>query len=134
MIPSLVLVDVWQWITFVVLILMAGLLALPEEPYEAARIDGASTLQTLWHLTLPLLSPTISIALLFRFIDSLKAFDIIWAMTGGGPGAVDHTQHLRLQGRLSVPAHGYSGHLAILMLILAISVSTVLLRHSNRRS
>jgi multiple sugar transport system permease protein len=134
-IPSLVLVDVWQWTPFVVLILMAGLLALPEEPYEAARIDGASGLQTIWHLTIPMLSPTIFVAVLFRFIDSLKAFDIIWAMTGGGPGHGSTTLNIyTFKVAFQFLHMGTAATLAILMLILAIFVSTALLRYSKRRS
>lgn len=134
-IPSLVLVDVWQWTPFVVLILLAGLLALPEEPFEAARIDGASVLQSFWYLTIPMLSPMIYVAILFRFIDSLKAFDIIFTITGGGPGRASTTLNILTYRTAFEFLHmGTAAAMAILMLILAIGVSTALLRHTNLRS
>jgi multiple sugar transport system permease protein len=83
---ALVVVDVWQWTPLVMLILLAGLQSMPVEPFEAALVDGASQPQIFWHLTLPLLKPAISIALLIRTMDCFRTFDIIYAMTGGGPG------------------------------------------------
>jgi multiple sugar transport system permease protein len=131
-IPSLVLVDIWQWTPFVILILLAGLLALPEEPFEAARIDGASALQTFWYLTVPMLAPMIYVAALFRFIDCLKAFDIIWVMTGGGPGHSSTTLNIHAYRTGFEFLHmGTAATMAILMLVLAIGVSTALVRRSN---
>jgi multiple sugar transport system permease protein len=83
---SVVLVDVWMFTPFAALILLAGLRSFPREPFEAARVDGASFWFTFRNLTLPMLSPYIIIVVLFRFMDSLKMFDIIFAMTEGGPG------------------------------------------------
>jgi multiple sugar transport system permease protein len=84
-IPSLILVDTWQWTPFVMLIALAGLATLPSEPFESARIDGASSWQTFWKITLPMLMPTLFVAMLFRAIDTIKLFDTIFAMTQGGP-------------------------------------------------
>lgn len=84
--PSLILVDVWQWMPMMALILLAGLSTLPEEPFEAARVDGANGWQRFIYLTLPLLLPTMVTAVLLRSIDALKTFDIIYTMTRGGPG------------------------------------------------
>ncbi len=83
---SVVLVDVWMFTPFAALILLAGLRSFPREPFEAARVDGASFWFTFRNLTLPMLTPYIIIVVLFRFMDSLKMFDIIFAMTEGGPG------------------------------------------------
>lgn len=83
---SVVLVDVWMFTPFAALILLAGLRSFPREPFEAARVDGASLWFTFRNLTLPMLTPYIIIVVLFRFMDSLKQFDIIFAMTEGGPG------------------------------------------------
>ena len=83
---SIMIVEIWQWTPFVALILMAGLASLPGEPHEAAAIDGATGWQSLIYITLPLLMPVIVLALLLRLIDVLKIFDIIFIMTGGGPG------------------------------------------------
>ncbi|MFZ5816424.1 MAG: carbohydrate ABC transporter permease [Bacillota bacterium] len=92
--PSLVLVDVWQWTPMIALIVLAGLVSLPSDPYEAAEVDGASPAQVLWHITLPLLRPTIGVAVILRAIDALKTFDIIYAMTQGGPNYATETLNL----------------------------------------
>ncbi len=83
---SVVLVDVWMFTPFAALILTAGLRSFPNAPFEAARVDGASFWFTFRNLTLPMLTPFITIVLVFRLMDSLKMFDIIFAMTEGGPG------------------------------------------------
>jgi multiple sugar transport system permease protein len=88
---SLVMVDVWQWTPMMALIILAGITVLPEEPYEAARVDGANPWQRFIFLTLPLLMPTIVVAVLLRSIDALKTFDIIYTMTRGGPGYATET-------------------------------------------
>jgi multiple sugar transport system permease protein len=93
-IPSLTLVDIWQWAPMVSLIVMAGLASLPAEPYEAALVDGATPLQILFRVTLPLLGPTILIAAVLRSIDALKTFDIIYVMTAGGPGFASETLNI----------------------------------------
>ncbi|MBI2941942.1 MAG: sugar ABC transporter permease [Chloroflexi bacterium] len=93
-IPSLVMVNVWHGVPFVMLILLAGLRSLPKEPFESALIDGASKVQVFVHITLPLLRPSIVVALLFRTIDTLKVFDAIWIMTRGGPGRASETLHV----------------------------------------
>jgi multiple sugar transport system permease protein len=82
---AICVVGVWQSTTYVTLILLAGLRSLPSEPLEAALIDGASRWQALWHVTLPLLRPYLLVALLLRTIFEFRAFDNIYAMTGGGP-------------------------------------------------
>ena len=93
-IPSLVVVDVWQWTPMVALIVLAGLAGLATEPYESARVDGANDLQILWRITLPMLLPTVLTAMILRSIDALKTFDIIFAMTGGGPGYASETLNI----------------------------------------
>jgi multiple sugar transport system permease protein len=89
--PALVLVDVWQWTPMITLICLAGLASLPSDPYESARVDGATAPQVLFRITLPMLAPTILTAMILRSIDALKTFDIIYAMTGGGPGYASTT-------------------------------------------
>ncbi|TVX94925.1 carbohydrate ABC transporter permease [Cohnella terricola] len=93
-IPSLILIDVWQWTPMISLIVMAGLSTLPSEPYEAADVDGASGWQKLVHITLPLLRQTIIVAMMLRLIDVLKTFDIIYATTQGGPNNVSETLNI----------------------------------------
>jgi len=82
---SIVMIDVWWQTAFVFIVLLAGLSAIPQEPLEAAEVDGASTLQRLRFVTLPLLKPIILVVLLFRTIDCMKVFAIIFGTTGGGP-------------------------------------------------
>jgi multiple sugar transport system permease protein len=93
-IPSLVIIDVWEWTPMVSLIVLAGLSTLPTDPYEAAYVDGASKWQSLRHITLPLLKPTIAVAVMLRLIDVLKTFDIIYATTQGGPGNASETLNI----------------------------------------
>ena len=93
-IPALLIVDIWEWSPLVMLILMAALQSLPVEPYEAAQVDGAGTLQAFWHITLPLIKPAIAIALLMRSMDSFRTFDTIFALTGGGPGITSQNLNL----------------------------------------
>ncbi len=83
---SIVIVDVWHWTPFVFLLLLAGLESIPQDVYEAGRVDGASTLQELWYITLPLMLPTILVAMVFRMITAFKVFDEIYLLTSGGPG------------------------------------------------
>ena len=90
-IPSLALVDIWEWTPMIALIVLAGLASLPSEPFEAALVDGASSWQVFRHVTLPLLTPTILVAVVLRSIDAFKTFDIIYTMTGGGPGFASET-------------------------------------------
>ncbi len=93
-IPALIIVDVWQWTPMITLIVLAGLAGLSEEPVEAARVDGASEWQILRYVTIPMVMPVILTATILRLIDALKTFDIIFAMTGGGPGYASETLNI----------------------------------------
>ena len=83
---TIIFVDIWHQVSFMTILLLAGLSSLPREPYEAARMDGASSLRCLISITLPLMRPVITVAILLRLIFSIKTFDIIYIMTKGGPG------------------------------------------------
>ncbi len=87
----IVLADVWTWTPWFILIIYAGLQSLPPEPFEAARIDGAGPWSTFRLITLPLLYPVLSIVVLIRSFDAFRVFDIVWTMTGGGPGNATET-------------------------------------------
>ena len=93
-IPALAIVDIWEWTPMVALIVLAGLASMPTEPFEAAKVDGATTIQTFRYITLPLLYPTILIAIVLRSIDAFKTFDIIYTMTAGGPGFASETLNI----------------------------------------
>ncbi len=83
---TIVMVDIWHQVSFMIVLLLAGLSALPREPYEAARVDGASALRSFWHITLPLMLPVIAVTLLIRLIFAVKTYDLVYIMTRGGPG------------------------------------------------
>ena len=83
---TIIFVDIWHQVSFMTILLLAGLSSLPQEPYEAARMDGASSLRCLISITFPLMRPVITVAILLRLIFSIKTFDIIYIMTKGGPG------------------------------------------------
>lgn len=132
-IPSLAIVDIWEWTPMVTLIVLAGLASLPNEPYEAALVDGASDWQVLRYITLPLLSPTIAIAVVLRGIDAFKTFDIIYTMTAGGPGFASETLNIYAYNL----AFGYfkfgaasSALVALLALVLGSSLIVLWMRRS----
>lgn len=83
---ALIVADAWQWTPFMFAVILAGMMALPGEVAEAARIDGAGPAQILWHVELPLLRPVLLVALLLRLIDSIKNLDLVLVITQGGPG------------------------------------------------
>jgi multiple sugar transport system permease protein len=83
---SVVFVDVWQQVSFVILILAAGLASLPHEPYEAASVDGANEWQQFWYLTLPMLRPIAAIAIIIQLINEFRTYDLVYVLTKGGPG------------------------------------------------
>jgi len=93
---TLIMIDVWQWTPFIFLILHAGLASLPPEPYEAAEIDGASAWRVFWTITLPMLKPSIMIALVIRTMDAFRTYDTIAVMTKGGPGNATETLNILL--------------------------------------
>ena len=99
--PTLIIVDAWQTTSFVILVLVAGLAALPEDLFEAARVDGASTWQQIWSLTIPLLKPLFLVIILFRSFELLRVFDIVWTLTRGGPGRVTETFSFHIYTRPS---------------------------------
>jgi len=83
---AILVTEVWQWTPFMFLVFLSGLAVLDPEVFEAADIDGASGWQKLWHMTVPLMRPIIIVAVLIRGLDALKFFDIIFTLSGGGPG------------------------------------------------
>lgn len=91
---SLIIVDIWQWTPMIALIVLAGLSGISDEPYESAMVDGASYWQILFKITIPMLMPTILTAVILRSIEALKTYDIIYSMTGGGPGYSSETLNI----------------------------------------
>jgi multiple sugar transport system permease protein len=135
-IGSLVLVDVWQWTPMITLIVLAGLAGLSEEPVEAARVDGASELQILRYVTIPMVMPVILTAMILRLIDALKTFDIIFAMTGGGPGYASETLNIMgFKYSFEYFRIGQSSVIlvALFLVVLLCSLGIMKLRESSER-
>ena len=130
---SILMTDVWQWTPFLMLIVLAGLQSVPQELYEAAEVDGASPWQTFWRITLPLLLPVIIIGILIRAMDSFKLFDIIYLVTGGGPGNVTETIsfYTYLQG-FKFFSLGYTAAMAFIQLIVITVIAQIFLRFQKR--
>jgi multiple sugar transport system permease protein len=128
-IPALALVDVWEWTPLITLITLAGLSALPADPFEAAAIDGAGRWQTLRHITLPMMRPVIVVAVAFRLIDALKTFDIIYVITQGGPGFASETLNLYVYTQsFQYQNLGYSASLLIVFFAIVVGSAVLLLR------
>lgn len=135
--PTLMFVDIWQWTPMVVLILLAGLTTLPEEPDEAARVDGANAFQIFRHVTVPLLAPTILTAALLRSIDALKTFDILYATKGKGGGSFHEAETLNILAysySFDYNRYGLASAVLVLFFIMIIVVCLVLVWGRRRRS
>jgi multiple sugar transport system permease protein len=133
-IPSLVLVETWQWTPLVMLIVLGGLAAIPAEPYESAQIDGANIWQVFRYITLPLITPFLFIAAMIRMIDAVKSFDIIFAITQGGPGSASETINLYLYSvAFTYYDIGYGSAIAVVFFVLIVALAAVLL-HLRRRA
>jgi multiple sugar transport system permease protein len=125
---SIILVDTWQWTPFMFLILFAGLRSLPTEPFEAARVDGASGWRVFWDMTFPMLIPASLAAILLKAIQTFKLFDIVFFMTGGGPGSATSTVTLSAYTTALQSGNiGYGAAMTVVLLLTVIVVSAVLL-------
>lgn len=126
---SIAIADIWEWYPFSFLILLSALQTLPQDPLEAARIDGASYLQALRHIVLPLLKPAILVVVLFRLIESTKAFPLIFIMTGGGPGIVtEPTNFYAYAQSFDYGFVGYASAISTFLLFLVLGLTVVMVR------
>jgi multiple sugar transport system permease protein len=127
--PALILVDIWEWTPFMFLILLAGIQSLPQEPFEAARVDGASSWNIFLHLTLPMLKPVIVVSLLIRALDAFTVFDQVFVLTQGGPGTATEVATLMIyKTAFRFSQFGYGAAMAIGLLVLVMSFSAALTR------
>ncbi|WP_322112138.1 carbohydrate ABC transporter permease [Arboricoccus pini] len=127
-IPSLVLVETWQWTPLVMLVVLGGLASLPSEPYESALIDGATWFQRLRFITLPMIVPFLVVAAFLRGVDALKSFDIIFAITQGGPGTASETINIYLYLQaFSFNDMGYGSAIAVIFMVLVVALTLILL-------
>lgn len=128
---SLALIDVWQWTPFMMLLLLAGLESLPSEPFEAAKVDGATAWQTIWFLTLPMMRPVMLAAVIIRMLDAFKVYEYVYAITRGGPGEATETIQYHIYrvgflyfrlGEASAMAYTLIGIILILVILLFYSL------------
>lgn len=131
---SLILIDVWQWTPFTILILRAGLDSLPQEPFEAAAIDGASRVQTFLYVTWPMIAPIVTVALLFRLLDAFKLFDIVYVVTRGGPGSATNLLAYNIWRKgFFEDQLGYAAALSVIMIVIATVLASLLIRVMARQ-
>lgn len=124
--PTTMFMDIWQWTPMVALIILAGLTSLSEEPFEAARVDGANGFQTFRYITAPMLRSTLIVALMLRGIDALKTFDILLAAKGKGGGSFNEVETLNLYGYgLSFDYNEYGASSTVLILFFIIIVGSI---------
>ncbi|HLI57653.1 MAG TPA: sugar ABC transporter permease [Actinomycetota bacterium] len=116
--------DSWKNIPFVALILLAGLQVIPSEVYEAARIDGATSWQAFRRITLPLLKPALVVAAVFRTLQAFFVFDVIYILTGGGPGTSTETlSFLNFQTFITNTDFGYGGAISVVLVVIALLIA-----------
>lgn len=126
---GVIVADVWQWTPFMVLIMLAGLRALPKDPFEAAAIDGASDVQAFFRLTLPMLSKIIALAVLIRGIDLFRIYDYVKVMTDSGPGTATETLTAYAGTIYFKDANfSYASTIALLTLILVVIVANIFIK------
>jgi multiple sugar transport system permease protein len=126
---TMILIDVWQWTSFIFLISFAGLKSLPVEPFEAARVYGANGWQTFRYVTLPLVKPVLMIAVIFRMMDAFKAFDHIYILTSGGPDFATTTfSVLAYNYAYTTDNFGMASAMAVVLLIIIIVITKRLLK------
>jgi raffinose/stachyose/melibiose transport system permease protein len=130
---SVALVDVWKGLGIATLIYIAGLVAIPQEYYEAAKVDGAGSWRSFWSITLPLLRPATATVILLSLIGGLRSFDLIWAMTNGGPGFTSDVIASVIYKQYQAGFYGLStaGNVVLFVVVTAIIVPISILL--NRR-
>jgi len=132
--PSLIVIDIWEWTPFAILVLHAGMLAIPDDLYEAARVDGASAWQIARRVILPYLTPLILVVLLLRTMDTYRVFDTIFVLTRGGPGVSTQTVGIyTYQNGFVYLNMGYTMALSVVILIAIVVISLFYLRLLRRR-
>jgi multiple sugar transport system permease protein len=132
--PTTMFIDIWQWTPMVVLILLAGLTSLSEEPIEAAHIDGATSWQRFRYIILPLMMPTVVVAILLRGIDALKTFDILYATKGKGGGSFHEVETLNVYAYgLSFDYNEYGLSSTVLIIFFLIIIGSMWALTSRRK-
>jgi len=128
-IHAAILADVWKTTPFAALLLLAGLAAIPPDLARAARVDGAGSLRIFFEITLPLLRPALAVTLLFRFLDSLRIFDALYVLTGGGPANTTETLAIYVYKMLfQTLRFGYGSAIAVALFLVAAIASLAIVR------
>ena len=131
---SIIIADTWEWLPFTFLMVLAALQTIPDEYAEAAKVDGASPVQIFLYVTLPFITPILIVSAMFRLIDSVKAFPLIFLLTQGGPGDVTEvTNYYAYLLAFDNNEIGYSGAVTVVMLLLVAAVSLGVLWMGRRR-
>ena len=131
---SIIIADTWEWLPFTFLMVLAALQTIPDEFSEAALVDGANAFQIFWYVTLPFIAPILLISGMFRLIDSVKAFPLIFLLTSGGPGSVTEvTNYYAYLLAFDCNEIGYSSAVTVVMLLLVAAVSLGLVWMGKRR-
>jgi len=134
--PTVTLLDIWNWTPFSFIIMLAGLASLPKEPVEAAQILGASSWRIFWEVQLPLLRPVILLALVLRFLDAMGAFPIIWALLQGGPGTATETLgiyiYITTWQDFNVSLGAAQSYVTMVMMVVIVLAAIRLLRKEKR--
>ena len=125
---SLALSDIWKTTPFVAIILLAGLSTIPGDLYEQAMVDGTNFVQRFYHITLPLLRPVIVVALLFRTIDAIRIFDLVYVLTGGGPGGSTTSLSLYAFHYYLTGDFGYGSAASVVVFLLATVLSVLYIK------
>lgn len=128
---SIVLADVWRNTPFVAIILLAGLQAIPEDLYKQAKTDGANLFERFIKITLPLIKPILIVALLFRTVDALRVFDIIYVITGGGPGGVTTSISLYAYKYYLLGDFGYGSAISTFLFMIAFGIAIIYIKIAN---
>ena len=132
---TVMFIDIWQNVPYMVLVILAGLVTLPTDPYEAAAIDGATRVQSFFSLTVPMMMPTFSVVLLLRSITALKTYDLIFVLTRGGPGTTTEviSYHIYQQAFRYLEI-GKAAAMSYLLLLLIVPIAFFFIRISRNRS
>lgn len=129
---AIVVTDIWQLTPFIFIIVIAGLQALPSEVLEASKIDGANWWQQIYPVKLPMISPILVIALLMRLIDVFRALEVMYIMTGGGPGRATELLSLHIYNRaFDAQLLGYAAAISVLLIVIVFEISLIILRLTN---
>ena len=131
---AIVIADTWEWAPFTFLMVLASLQTLPAEYVEAARMDGADAWRVFGHIVLPYIAPVLLVCTLFRLIDSIKAFPLIFLLTGGGPGSVTEvTNYYAYLVAFNFGELGYSSAITVVLLVATVLISWAAMRVSRNR-